>query len=141
MKDKKWGSRVPVLQEQDFHTIEDLTKDQLDTLKDRNIVGCDPGKHSLVYMMDKNGNKLKYTALQRKIESYGKRKRNQRILLQEKNKHKIIEKETRLSTQNSKSVDYEKFKIYLVEKDKLNKETIDFYKKEVWRKMKFRQYI
>ena len=27
-----------------------------------------------------------------------------------------------------------------VEKDKLNKETTDFYKKEVWRKMKFRQY-
>jgi hypothetical protein len=138
LKDKKWGLRVPVLQEQDFHTIEDLTKEQLDTLKDRNIIGCDPGKHSLVYMMDKNGNKLEYTASQRKIESYGKR--NQRILLQEKNKHNIIEKETRLSTQNSKSVNYDKFKIYLVEKDKLNKETTDFYKKEVWRKMKFRQY-
>jgi hypothetical protein len=138
LKDKKWGSRVPVLQEQDFHTIEDLSKEQLDTLKDRNIVGCDPGKHSLVYMMDKKGNKLEYTASQRKIESYGKR--NQRILLQEKKKHKIIEKETRLSIQNSKSVNYDKFKVYIVEKDKLNKETIDFYKKEVWRKMKFRQY-
>jgi len=138
LKDKKWGSKVPVLQEQDFHTIEDLTKEQLDTLKDRNIVGCDPGKHSLVYMIDKNGNKLEYTASQRKIESYGKR--NQRILLQEKKKHKIIEKETRLSIQNSKSVNYHKFKVYLVEKDKLNKETIEFYKKEVWRKMKFRQY-
>jgi hypothetical protein len=138
LKDKKWGSRVPVLQEQDFHTIEDLSKEQLDTLKDRNIVGCDPGKHSLVYMMDKKGNKLEYTASQRKIESYGKR--NQRILLQEKKKYKIIEKETRLSIQNSKSVNYDKFKIYLVEKDKLNKETTDFYKKEVWRKMKFRQY-
>jgi len=138
LKDKKWGSRVPVLQEQDFHTIEDLSKEQLDTLKDRNIVGCDPGKHSLVYMMDKKGNKLEYTASQRKIESYGKR--NQRILLQEKKKHKIIEKETRLSMQNSKSVNYDKFKMYLVEKDKLNKETTDFYKKEVWRKMKFRQY-
>ena len=138
LKDKKWGSRVPVLQEQDFHTIEDLSKEQLDTLKDRNIVGCDPGKHSLVYMMDKKGNKLEYTASQRKIESYGKR--NQRILLQEKKKHKIIEKETRLSMQNSKSVNYDKFKMYLVEKYKLNKETTDFYKKEVWRKMKFRQY-
>jgi len=138
LKDKKWGSKVPVLQEQDFHTIEDLTKEQLDTLKDRNIIGCDPGKHSLVYMMDKNGNKLQYTASQRKIESYGKR--NQRILLQEKKKHKIIEKETMLSIQNSKSVNYDKFKVYLVEKDKLNKETIEFYKKEVWRKMKFRQY-
>jgi hypothetical protein len=138
LKDKKWGSRVPTLQEQEFHSIEDLSKEQLDTLKDRNIVGCDPGKRSLVYMMDKNGNKLQYTAPQRKRES--KAKTNQRILLQEKKKHNIIQKETELSFQNSKSVDYEKFKIYLVEKDKLNKETIEFYKRETWRKMKFRQY-
>jgi len=138
LKDKKWGSRVPSIPEQDFYGIEDLSKEQLDTLKDRNIVGCDPGKHSLVYMMDKNGNKLQYTASQRKIESYGKR--NQRILLQEKKRHKIIKKETHLSFQNSKSVDYIKFKAYLVEKDKLNKETTEFYRRDVWRKMKFRQY-
>jgi hypothetical protein len=138
LKDKKWGSRVPSIPEQDFYGIEDLSKEQLDTLTDRNIVGCDPGKHSLVYMMDKNGNKLQYTASQRKIESYGKR--NQRILLQEKKRNKIIEKETHLSVQNSKSVDYIKFKAYLVEKDKLNKETTEFYRRDVWRKMKFRQY-
>ena len=138
LKDKKWGSRVPVLQEQEFHTIEDLSKEQLDILKDRIIVGCDPGKRSLVYMMDKNGNKLQYTAPQRKRES--KAKTNQRILLVERKRNCIIEKETQLSFQNSKSVDYEKFKLYLVEKDKLNKETIEFYKREVWRKMKFRQY-
>ena len=138
LKDKKWGSRVPVLQEQDFYNIEDLSKEQLDTLKERNIVGCDPGKRSLVYMMDKNGNKLQYTAPQRKKES--KSKTNQRILLEEKKRNKIVEKETILSLQNSKSVDYEKFKMYLVEKDKLNKETTEFYKRDVWRKMKFRQY-
>lgn len=138
LKDKKWGSRVPTLQEQDFHNIEDLSIEKLDTLKDRNIVGCDPGKHSLVYMMDKQGNKLQYTASQRKIESYGKR--NERILLQEKKRNHIIEKETHLSSKNSKSVDYEKFKVFLVEKDKLNKETTEFYKRDVWRKMKFRQY-
>jgi hypothetical protein len=138
LKDKKWGSRVPVLQEQDFYNIEDLSKEQLDALKDRNIVGCDPGKRSLVYMMDKNGNKLQYTAPQRKRES--KTKTNQRILLFERKRNGIVEKETHLSFQNSKSVDYEKFKTYLVEKDKLNKETTDFYKQDVWRKMKFRQY-
>ena len=138
LKDKKWGSKVPTLQEQEFHNIEDLSIEQLDTLKDRNIVGCDPGKHSLVYMMDSNGKKLQYTASQRKIESYGKR--NERILLQEKKRNNIIEKETHLSSKNSKSVDYEKFKKYLVEKDKLNKETTEFYKRDVWRKMKFRQY-
>ena len=138
LKDKKWGSRVPVLQEQDFYNIEDLSKEQLDTLKDRNIVGCDPGKRSLVYMMDKNGNKLQYTAPQRKKES--KTKCNERILLLERKKNGIIEKETHLSLQNSKSVDYNKFKMYLVEKNKLNKETTEFYKRDVWRKMKFRQY-
>ena len=138
LKDKKWGSRVPSIPEQDFYNIEDLSKEQLDTLKDRNIVGCDPGKRSLVYMMDKNGNKLQYTAPQRKRES--KTKTNQRILLQEKKRNKIIEKETHLSSKNSKSVDYIKFKAYLVGKDKLNKETTEFYRKETWRKMKFRQY-
>jgi hypothetical protein len=138
LKDKKWGSRVPVLQEQDFYNIEDLSKEQLDTLKERKIVGCDPGKRSLVYMMDKNGIKLQYTAPQRKRES--KAKTNQRILLEEKKRNKIVEKETILSLQNSKSVDYEKFKVYLVEKNKLNKETTEFYKQDTWRKMKFRQY-
>ena len=138
LKDKKWGSKVPVLQEQDFYNIEDLSKEQLDTLKDRNIVGCDPGKRSLVYMMDNNGNKLQYTAPQKKRES--KAKTNQRILLIERERNGIIQKESQLSFQNSKSVDYEKFKTYLIEKDKLNKETTIFYKRDVWRKMKFRQY-
>ena len=30
--------------------------------------------------------------------------------------------------------------MYLVEKNELNKETIEFYKRDTWRKMKFRQY-
>ena len=138
LKDKKWGSRVPTLQEQDFHNIEDLSLEQLKEVAPRNIVGCDPGKRSLVYMMDSNGKKLQYTAPQRKRES--KAKTNQRILLVEKKRNNIIEKETHLSFQNSKSVDYEKFKKYLQEKDKLNKEILDFYQRDVWRKMKFRQY-
>jgi len=138
LKDKKWGAKVPVLEEQDFYNIEDLSKEQLDTLKDRTIIGCDTGKRNLVYMMDNKGNKLQYTAPQRKRES--KAKCNQRILLYERKKNGIIEKETQLSFQNSKSVNYEKFKMYLVEKNKLNKETIEFYKRDTWRKMKFRQY-
>jgi len=138
LKDKKWGAKVPALEEQDFYNIEDLSKEQLETLTDKTIVGCDPGKRSLVYMMDNKGNKLQYTAPQRKRES--KAKCNQRILLYEKKKNGIIEKETQLSFQNSKSVDYEHFKMYLIKKNKLNKETIEFYKRDTWRKMKFRQY-
>ena len=138
LKDKKWGSKLPVVNDDEFYNIEDLPKETLDTLKNKTIVGCDPGKHSLVYMMDDKRNKLQYTASQRKVESYGKR--NQRILQQEKKRNNIIEKETELSLQTSKSVDVEVFKRYLVEKTKLNEEVKKFYQREVWRKMGFRQY-
>ena len=138
LKDKKWGSKVPTLPDQEFHNIEDLSPEQLEQLKPRNIVGCDPGKRNLVYMVDETGKKLQYTAPQRKRES--KQKCNQRILLRERKKNGIVEKETHLSLHNSKSVNTEKFKAYLVEKQKLNKETQEFYRREVWRKMKFRAY-
>ena len=138
LKDKKWGSKVPTIPPQEFHNIEDLSKEHLDNLKDRNIVGCDPGKRSLVFMKDKDGKTLQYTAPQRRIES--KAKCNQRILLLEKRRNGIEMLETKLSETNSKTMDYDKFKTYLVEKDKLNKETLDFYQRDTWRKMKFRQY-
>jgi hypothetical protein len=108
LKDKKWGSKVSIIEEQEYNNIQDLSKEQLEFLKNKVIVGCDPGKHSLVYMMDEEGNKLQYTSSQRKKES--KSKRNQKVLLAEKKKNGIIEKETHLSTQNSKTTDYEKFK-------------------------------
>jgi hypothetical protein len=122
----------------EYISIEELDTQQLENLKTRNIVGLDPGKHSLVYMMDGQGNKLQYTAPQRKKESMAKR--NQIILQREKKINKINYYENVLSLQNSKSINYNSFKSYLVEKDRLNIQTIEFYKKEVWRKMKFRQY-
>ena len=122
----------------EYISIEELDKQQLENLKSRNIVGLDPGKRSLVYMMDGIGNKLQYTAPQRKKESMAKR--NQHILQREKKINNINEYETTLSLQNSKSINYNCFKSYLIEKDKLNKQTTEFYKKDVWRKMKFRQY-
>ena len=93
---------------------------------------------ALINILDSEGNKLQYTASQRKIESY--EKRGERTLLQEKKRRDVIGKETRLSSKSSKSVDYEKLKEFLVEKYKLNKETTEFYKRDVWRKMKLRRY-
>lgn len=48
--------KITVLEKLDFYNIEDLSKEQLETLKWRNIVGCVLGKGSLVSMMNKNGN-------------------------------------------------------------------------------------
>ena len=124
--------------EKEYYYIDDIPKDELNKLKERNVVGCDPGKRFLVYMSDKQGNKLKYTACKKRSES--KADKNQSIMLFERERNGIVKKETELSSKNSKVIDYQKFKDYLVKKNELNKQTTEFYKREVWRKMKFRQY-
>jgi hypothetical protein len=103
------------------------------------MVGADPGKYNLLYMVDENGKKLRYTAFQRRTESMSKR--NHCILLAEKQRNGVIEKETSLSDQNSKTVDYKKFKAYLKSKNQLNYELRPFYEKELYRKMKWRQFV
>uniref|UniRef100_A0A6C0CSH1 Transposase n=1 Tax=viral metagenome TaxID=1070528 RepID=A0A6C0CSH1_9ZZZZ len=122
-----------------FHYVEDLYDEQLESLKGRNIVGADPGKFNLLYLADGKGKKLRYTAFQRRTESLSKR--NHRILLNEKARHGVTEKETELSEQNSKTVDYDKFKTYLIAKNKLNQELRSFYEQELYRKMKWRQFV
>lgn len=122
-----------------FYYMEDLHESQLESLQSKNIVGTDPGKYNLLYMTDQNGNKLRYTAFQRRTESMSKR--NHRILLLEKQRNGVMEKETSLSNQNSKTVDYEKFKAYLKSKNQLNHELRSFYENELYRKMKWRQFV
>jgi len=129
---------MPVVNAQDFHILEKLPKAQLDSLKGRKVIGCDPGKRSLVYMVDAQGNHLRYTAAQRNSESYSSK--NRKILIKEKSKSKIIDVEKELMIQNSKTVSYEKFKDYLLAKRKVNLLTMSFYQRPVWRKMKFRKF-
>jgi hypothetical protein len=68
--------------------LDELSDDQLSVLSTRKIVGVDPGKFNLVYMVDEQGNKLRYTAHQRKFES--KSGKNHRILLKEKKKYDYL---------------------------------------------------
>jgi hypothetical protein len=137
-ENKKWGSKIPVVEEKEYPQLETLDDQIIEELKPRKIIGCDPGKRSLIYMVDDEGNRLQYTAPQKRIES--KSKRNTYVLCIEKRRYGIIEKETVLSVQNGKTSKLEKFKTYLVEKTHLNNETKEFYQREVWRKMKFRTY-
>ena len=122
-----------------YKYIDNYSKEETDKLKKRKIVGCDPGKLNMVYMADEDGNKLRYTALQRRTESMAKR--NNRIMNTEKVKGGVIEKETVLSEYNSKTVNYERFKLYLKAKNKLNKDLKEFYLRDLFRKMKWRQFV
>ena len=104
--------------------INNLSDKDLKECKNKKLVGIDPGKQNLVYIVDKNKNKLRYTACQRRIESL--RKRCSKITLREKVKNKIIEEETKLSSENCKKIDYEKFKEYIIGKTQLNDKVKDF---------------
>ena len=116
-----------------------MNDDDLKMCKTKKIVSIDPGKSNMVFMMDKDKNKLRYTAPQRRRESL--RKRNNNIILREKQKNKIIEEETNLSSYNCKSVNYNEFKEYIKEKTKLNDKVRGFYENELYRKLKWRTWI
>jgi len=107
-ENKKWGSKIPVVEEKEYPQLETLNDQIIEELKPRKIIGCDPGKRSLVYMVDEEGNRLQYTAPQKRIES--QTKRNSYVLGIEKRRYGIIDKETVLSSYNGKTSNFEKFK-------------------------------
>jgi hypothetical protein len=118
--------------------VDQLSDSDMEIMKGRNIVGCDPGKFSMVYMSD-GTSKLRYNAFQRRTESMAKR--NQRILLHEKKKNDIHQVEATLSEYNSNSVDMERFKDYLLQKNKINTKLRSFYHLDLHRKLKWRQFV
>jgi len=119
--------------------IDELCNKDLEICKSKKLISIDPGKSNMVFMLDENKTKLRYTCCQRRMESL--RKRGNKIILREKQKNKIIEEETKLSSYNCKSVNYNEFKKYITEKTKLNNKVRDFYEKELYRKLKWRTWI
>ena len=139
-KGKRYKENSNTESENDINLyINELDKSDLDICKTKKLIGIDPGKLSLVYMTDKENNKLRYTSCQRRKESL--RKRCSRITLAERKKHGIIPLETELSKYNCKSVNYEKFKQYITAKTKLNDKVKDFYQQKLFRKLKWRTTI
>ena len=127
--------------------IDDLKKTKLNTLKNKKIVGIDPGKNTLMYCTD-GDNYLKYTQYQRRFEIKSKKynkiinKDKKETTFKDKKKNKsIIELETELSSYNHKICNFEEFKKYLVQKNKLNEQLFDYYKKELYRKLKWYRFI
>ena len=132
------GCRAEREGEVPYAYVDHLTDSDIETIKGRNIVGCDPGMFSLVYMSD-DKSKLRYNAFQRRTET--KLKRNQRILLREKEKHGVHEVEATLLEHNARTVNVVRFKNYLRKKNEVNARLRSFYYEDVHRKMKWRQYV
>ena len=137
---KKQDKRDTPAEELHFPKIEQMRDQDLVYMRENcNIIGCDPGKRNLVYMVNDQKKHLTYTNPQRQHES--KSKRNKIILERWKKKEKINQLEERISECNSKTMNYIKFQEYLREKVLLNQNTKDFYQHKTHRTMKLRTFI
>ena len=119
--------------------LDELSEEDLEKCKRRKLVADDPGKQSMAYMMDEDHKTLRYSVSQRRKESRSKRCRH--ISKHEKIINHVQEQESQLSDQNSKTVNYQKFKDYIRAKTQLNDRLKDFYQRELFRKMKWRTWI
>ena len=132
-KKEKKETKKEVLHE--FPYIDEVSKDFLDGKH----LFIDPGKRSLLTMMDDDGNYFSYTNKQRINET--KRIKYSSLLKNYKDKQHITEIENTLSLFNSKTCNIEKFKEYIKEKLKVNDAIATLYQDEKFRQYKWYSYI
>jgi hypothetical protein len=146
LRDDLVGKKLPMMKK---GISKELYIDELEDysiLRDKKIVGVDPGKEDLIYCVDdacKDANVFRYSQNQRRKETKMK-KYNNIILAMKTNKIEgktIIEYETELSHFNRKSLQITKYKEYLREKNRINHILFQYYRKELFRKLKFGKYI
>ena len=123
----------------EFPYLEDLNETKLNGLKNSNWVCVDPGKRVLFYMKNADGKRLRYTNKTHLKRT--KRLKYQRLLQNYKRKQNISKIENELSSYNSKSVSYKKFKKFIKKKNELNKVLLEKYKDDIFRKYKWYGYI
>jgi hypothetical protein len=123
----------------EFPYLEELTDSEIEELKKANKVYVDPGKRDLLYMMNDEGKIFVYSNRQHVDET--KRLKYQRLLKNHKDKEHISEKENELKDFNSKTCNYNKFKEYILNKNKINNELMAKYQNEKFRKYKWYSFI
>ena len=132
-------NELKVQKNSEFPYLEELNDDQLNELKNTLKVYCDPGKRNLLYMMDDNGRKLRYSNNEKlhntKYFKYNK------ILENHKRKNNITIIENELSNYNSKSCDLNPFTNFIVKKNEINEKLYTKYEEGIFRKYKWFSYI
>ena len=140
LKSKKISNLHITLQEK---YIDELTG--YERLKSKTIVAIDPNKGDLIYAVDsdqKDRHQFRYTQDQRRLETRQKKYRDNIQQLKETkiDGRSVIDWETELSQYNKKTLDIEKFTLYLQKKNELNQRLFNFYEQKQFRKMKLNSY-
>ena len=123
----------------EFRYLEDHNDKELQEIKDSHLVYIDPNKGNLIYCIDDNGIKFRYTRKQRLKET--QRIKNQNKIKKFKKENDLMKFETKVSTENSKTCDYKKFMEYLSVKNLANETLFKYYEEEFIRKLQLRTYI
>ena len=102
-----------------------------------NLVVIDPNKRDLLYFQGANGNKMRYTSNQRSVETGAKviRKKQQYL----KHLCSIDLLESQIPT--CKTMDLEKYELYLRTRTSTMEKRKTFYKNKEFSKMKWKSYI
>jgi hypothetical protein len=119
--------------------LEDLSDYDMRRLKRTKKVYVDPGKKTLLYMMDDNKTILRYTNSQRLKET--KRLKYQKTIKKYKDDNGITDIENRLKDYNSKTINVDKFKEYIRVKNETINILLEKYKAEIFRKYRWYGYI
>ena len=137
---KQKTSRDPIIIYEEFPYInENLTDKKINCLNEAKKVYVDPGQIRLLMMMDDNNNYLCYSRGQYLQET--KRSEYQKRIEKYKDCQKITEIENKLSTVNSKTCNYDKFKEYIQLKLNVYKEVKEEYSAFIFRQYKWYGYI
>ena len=122
-----------------FLTLNELDDVACNRYSKRNVVGVDPGKRNLVFMVDEANQTLRYTAPQRSKES--KSVCNRVIMERERKRHDIKERESVLSTHNARTMEVGRFAEFVKVKLSAIQDTLPFYHDPKWRNMKLRHLL
>lgn len=116
-----------------------LTHSNFRETQNKNCVAIDPNKRDLLFCIDDNKQKFRYTQNQRWLESSFKTNRNIFLKLKEENARvKIIEEE--LSKLNKKTLNIEEFKTYILASNIAFSELSYFYEEKLLRKLRLNAY-
>jgi len=140
---KTWQNKQ-CCQEENIDYIE---KAIIDDIKNMKVVCADPNYSDLIYCgsKDEKGNlqTFRYTQNQRRLETRMKKYSKIKDKLSKEtlvNEQSVKELETTLCSLNSKTCDYDKFKKYCIEKNKINYQLYTYYEERCFRKFKLNAY-
>ena len=123
----------------EFPYLDEISAEELNTVEKSLKVYNDPGKRDLLYMMDDNGNILRYSNSQRMHDT--KRLKYQKLISNYRNKNNISKKERKMTDYNSKSCYLTKFQKYIKMKNSLNSQLLTQYEANIFRQYKWYSYI